>query len=159
MAEDHDRQGKETETRHAVFKLPDRYARQDVAQAAQTAQRTGNQHARPAHLVYTDANRGSRLRMFAACHQPQTQPVFVQENIYQHNRDDGNHHEPVELKSVDIHDKHLPGGNIFNLGRMIIRIGGGVHRLYKHGRRSRRQQVHRCANQCLVRIEVNCCHT
>ena len=94
--------------------------------------------------------------MFAAGHQPQTEAVLVQKEVDSDDGKDRHQHKPVELKAVDIHDKHLPGRNVLNFRRVIIRIGGGVHGLDKHGGGRGGQQVHGCADQRLVRFEMDC---
>ena len=119
LTKDHDRQRKEAEAGHAGFKTPLADAGQNVADAAQTAQHTGDQHAGPAHLIYVDAHGVRCLRMLTTGHQPQAEAGLVQQHIGRHKDHHGNDHEPVKLKIT-------PAGN---KGFFLLHIlDGGGHR-------------------------------
>ena len=69
--------------------------------------------------------------MLAAGAQPQAEAGLVQRHIGQHQGDEGQEHEPVELKAGDVDDKGLLGLNILDGGGDVVHVLRGVHGLDK----------------------------
>ena len=81
LPEDHHGEGKETKAHNAAFEFPFTDPGDNIGDAAEPAERAGNQNARIAHFMHIDADAVGSLRMFAACHQAQTEAGLIQRDI------------------------------------------------------------------------------
>ena len=109
LTEDHYSESQEAKACYTVFKFPYGNACQNIAQSSQASKRSGDQHTGPAHFVNADTDGSCRLWMLPTGHQPKSEAVLVKNKIYNDYCNYRNKHEPVEFKSVDIHNKHFSG--------------------------------------------------
>ena len=115
---DHNSQCKEARASHADLKVPGLHRGHDICQTADSAQRTGKQHTRVAHLVDVDAHRIGCLRMFAAGAQAQTEAGLVQHHIADDEQHDAQRHKDAQLQAADAEQERLVG--IVQLGAAAV---------------------------------------
>ena len=93
--------------------------------------------------------------MLAAGHQAQTEARPVQRDEAAHQRDDGQQHEPVELKAADVHKKRLFRVDILYGRGDVVGAFGGVHRLDDDRRGGGAEHVHGGTDDGLIRLEID----
>ena len=118
LTKDHNSQCKEARASHADLKVPGLHRGHDICQTADSAQRTGKQHTRVAHLVDVDAHRIGCLRMFAAGPQAQAEAGLVQHHIADDEQHDAQRHKDAQLQAADAEQERLVG--IVQLGAAAV---------------------------------------
>ena len=157
LTEDHNGQGQEAEACDAGLKLPLGDACGDVDDSAQTAEKTGDQDAGPAHHFDVDTDGVGCRGVLAACHKTKAEAGLIEDEVGDEKEDQGCQHEPVELEPADIDDQGLLRLHVLNRGGDVVRVLRDVDGLDDNGCERCCQHVHSCADQCLVRAEVNAC--
>ena len=99
LTKDHNSQCKEARASHADLKVPGLHRGHDICQTADSAQRTGKQHTRVAHLVDVDAHRIGCLRMFAAGAQAQAEAGTLE--------DEGRDDQDEDAERNIVNDPHF----------------------------------------------------
>ena len=88
LTEDHNSEGKESGTGYADFEVPGGNGRNDVGEAADTAECTGDDNTGVSPLVYVDTNRVGCLWMLTAGTQAQSPFRFEEEHVAADQKDD-----------------------------------------------------------------------
>ena len=68
-------------------------------------------------------------------------------------------HEPAQLQSADVNAKRLLGNGILDHGGNVVGVCGGVDGLYDDRSGGNAQHIHGRADDGLIRLEIDGCHS